>query len=81
MQRSRHLSSSDESSLEINNDERLAWEICSQSSAVFLKLLPDSIGYMEDLIFQVAIATHFGQACPLIEPVVGQRVLKRTNYV
>ena len=41
-------------------------------SAAFLQSPPDTIGYMGDNIFQVAVATYLGQPCTIIAPVVGR---------
>ncbi len=35
-------------------------------SATFLLSPPDQLGYMEDEVFQVGIATYHGQPCPLM---------------
>jgi hypothetical protein len=39
-------------------------------SATFLLSPPDQLGYMEDEVFQVGIATYLSQPCPLVAPVV-----------
>ena len=41
-------------------------------SAVFLHSPPDQFGYIEDPVFQVAVATYLGQPCPLMQPLVGR---------
>jgi hypothetical protein len=41
-------------------------------SATFLLSPPDQLGYMEDEVFQVGIATYLGQPCPLMAPVTGR---------
>ena len=41
-------------------------------SAEFLHAPPDAFGFLEDNIFQVAIATFLGQACPVMAPLVGR---------
>ena len=41
-----------------DNYKRPSWEGCSPLSAVFLHSPPDQIGYIEDPVFQVAIATY-----------------------
>jgi hypothetical protein len=40
-------------------------------SATFLLSPPDQLGYMEDEVFQVGIATYLGQPCPLMAPAPG----------
>ncbi len=40
-------------------------------SATFVLSPPDQLGYMEDEVFQVGIATNLGQPCPLMAPVTG----------
>ncbi len=47
---------------------REAW---TKMSATFLLSPPDQLGYMEDEVFQVGIATYLGQPCPLMAPVTG----------
>jgi hypothetical protein len=39
--------------------------------ATFLHSPPDQLGYMEDEVFQVGIATYLGQPCSLMAPVTG----------
>jgi hypothetical protein len=41
-------------------------------SATFLLSPLDQLGYMEDEVFQVGIATYLGQPCPLMAPVTGR---------
>ncbi len=52
--------------------ERWAWEAWTKMSATFLLSPLDQLGYMEDEVFQVGIATYLSQPCPLMAPVMGR---------
>ena len=71
-QRSLHLGTTVESSLDKSEYEKWSWDGCGKLSAAFLQSPPDQIGYMGDNIFQVAMATYLGQPCPIMAPVVGR---------
>jgi hypothetical protein len=47
-------------------------------SATFLLSPLDQLGYMEDEVFQVGIATYLSQPCPLMAPVMGRYFRKRS---
>jgi hypothetical protein len=51
--------------------EHWAWEAWTKMSTTFLLSPPDQLGYMEDEVFQVGIATYLGKSCPLMPPVIG----------
>jgi hypothetical protein len=51
--------------------EHWAWEAWTKMSATLLLSPSDQLGYMEDEVFQVGIATYLGQPCPLMAPVTG----------
>ncbi len=51
--------------------ERWASEAWTKMSATFLLSPPYQLGYMEDEVFQVDIATYLGQPCPLMAPFTG----------
>jgi hypothetical protein len=51
--------------------EHWAWEVWAKMSATFLLSPLDQLGYVEDEVFQVDIATYLGQPCPLMAPVMG----------
>ena len=53
----------------------------TKSSGVFLLSPPDHFGYMEDTIFQVALATYLGQPFPMIAPLVRQYFRKRDQVL
>jgi hypothetical protein len=46
--------------------ELWAWEAWRNMSATFLLAPPDQLGYMEDEVFQMGIATYLGQPCPVM---------------
>ena len=70
--RSKRLGKRIEEELERTDYERWAWEGWAKMSTEFLLSPPDSLGYMEDPIVQVAFTTYLGQPCPLIAPVAGR---------
>jgi hypothetical protein len=74
LERSRmdHLGDQIAQSLDRGDYERWAWDACTKMSSVFLHSPPDQFGYMESPVFQVALTTYLGQACPLMAPVVGR---------
>jgi hypothetical protein len=51
--------------------EHWTWEAWTKISATFLLSPPVQLGYMEDEVFQVDIATYLDQPCPLMAPVTG----------
>ena len=70
--RSDKLSKSIAESLNKDNYERWSHTACDRTSSVFLHSPPDQYGYMEDEVFQVALATYLGQPCPIMAPLVGR---------
>jgi hypothetical protein len=51
--------------------EHWALEAWTMMSAIFFFSPSDQLGYMEDEVFQVGIASYLGQPCPLMAPVTG----------
>ena len=60
-QRLIHVSSMVESSLVRDDYEKWVWGGYSDLSAAFLQSPPDTIGYMEDNMFQVVMMIYLGQ--------------------
>ena len=60
---------------------KLSWDGRIMMSAVLLQSPPDSIGYMGDNIFQIAMTTYLGQPCPIMAPVVGRYFGKKGAQV
>jgi hypothetical protein len=75
--RSRHLGERITAILNCGKYEHWAWEAWTKMSATFLVSPPDQLGYMEDEVFQVGIATYLGQPCPLVAPVTRHYFEKR----
>jgi hypothetical protein len=57
--------------LDLVKYECWAWEAWTKMSATFLLSPLDQLGFMEDEVFQVGIATYLGQPCPLTALVTG----------
>jgi hypothetical protein len=79
--RSRHLGERITAILNRGEYERWAWEAWTKMSATFLLSPPDQLGYMEDEVFQVGIATYLGQPCPLKAMVTGRYFKKRSEQL
>ncbi len=69
--RSCHLGERIYSTLGRSEYECWAWEAWMKMSTTFLFLPLDQLGYIEDEVFQVGIATYLRQPCPLMSPVIG----------
>ncbi len=69
--KSRHLGERITAILNCGKYEHWAWEAWTKMSATFLLSPPDQLGYMEDEVFQVGIATYLGQPCQLMTSVTG----------
>jgi hypothetical protein len=61
--------------------EHWAWEAWIKMSATFLLSPLDQLGYMEDEVFQVGIATYLGQPCPFMAMVTGCYFGKRSKQL